>query len=69
MPWKANDAPRFNKKTSGSRHLREVWANAANAALRKYGDEGRAIQVANAAVASAGTAAPGQTAPDEASPA
>lgn len=50
MPWSAEDAPRFNKGTARSLHLREIWANAANAALREYGDEGRAIQVANAAV-------------------
>lgn len=50
MPWTADDAPRFNKKTSKSRHLRQIWADAANKALREYGDEGRAIQVANAAV-------------------
>lgn len=50
MPWNAEDAPRFNKKTQGSRHLREIWVNAANKALREFGDEGRAIQAANAAV-------------------
>jgi len=50
MPWVADDAPKFNKSTARSRHLREVWASAANAALRKYGDEGRAVRVANAAV-------------------
>lgn len=50
MPWTADDAPRFNKSTSKNRHLRQVWANAANNALREYGDEGKAIRVANAAV-------------------
>ena len=50
MPWVANDAPKFNQSTVRSRHLREVWANAANAALRQYGEEGKAISVANAAV-------------------
>lgn len=54
MPWTAKDAPRFNKSTSGQPHLQTVWANAANSALRQYGDEGRAIQVANAAVRKAG---------------
>lgn len=53
MPWTADDAPRFNQKTARSRHLREIWVNAANQALREYGDEGRAIQVANAAVSRA----------------
>ena len=50
MPWTADDAPKFNSSTQRSRHLRQVWANAANEALREYKDEGRAIQVANAAV-------------------
>jgi hypothetical protein len=61
MPWTPGDAPRFNDKTRKSVHLREVWANAANAALRKYGDEGRAIRVANAAVTRAGKEAPGKS--------
>ena len=50
MPWTADDAPKFNASTRNNRHLREVWVNAANAALRQYGDEGKAIRVANAAV-------------------
>lgn len=50
MPWVADDAPRFNASTKKSRHLRQVWANAANAALKQYGEEGKAIRVANGAV-------------------
>ena len=50
MPWTAQQAPKYNASTANSPHLKEVWANAANSALRKYGDEGKAIQVANAAV-------------------
>jgi len=50
MPWVADDAPRFNASTKRSLHLRQVWANAANAALRQYGDEGKAIRAANSAV-------------------
>ncbi len=50
MPWVADDAPRFNKSTAKSKHLRQVWANTANAALRQYGDEGKAIRIANGAV-------------------
>ena len=60
MPWTNTDAPKFNVKTANNPHLATVWANAANAALREYGDEGRAIQVANAAVTKAGTEAPGK---------
>jgi hypothetical protein len=50
MPWTADDAPRFNKTTARSKYLRSVWAEAANAALREYKDEGKAVRVANAAV-------------------
>ena len=50
MPWTADDAPRFNRSTAKSPHLREIWVNAANNALKEYGDEGRAIRAANAAV-------------------
>ena len=64
MPWKPEDAPKFNRSTSRSRHLRQVWADAANAALRKYGDEGRAIQIANAAVSKTGIEPPGRGTPD-----
>ena len=61
MPWTSTEAPKFNSKTANSPHLATVWANAANAALREYGDEGRAIQAANAAVSQAGREAPGKT--------
>jgi hypothetical protein len=54
MPWSASDAPRFNSSTKASPHLRTIWANAANAALKQYGDEGKAIRVANAAVRKSG---------------
>jgi len=50
MPWNAQDAPKFNASTRNSPHLKELWANTANAALRKYGEEGKAIRAANAAV-------------------
>lgn len=54
MPWTADQAPKFNSSTTGSPHLQTLWANAANAALKEYGDEGRAIRVANAAVQKSG---------------
>lgn len=53
MPWGKDDAPRFNSATQGNDHLKEVWSSAANAALKKYRDEGRAIRVANSAVSKA----------------
>jgi hypothetical protein len=54
MPWTAKDAPRFNKATAGQPALQQLWAETANKALREYGDEGRAIQIANAAVRKSG---------------
>lgn len=53
MPWGKDDAPRFNSATQGNDRLKEVWSSAANAALKKYRDEGRAIRVANSAVSKA----------------
>jgi len=50
MPWTADDAPKFNATTTNKPHLKEIWVNAANAALREYGDEGKAIRIANSAV-------------------
>lgn len=49
MPWTARDAYRHTKKAStpGSQ---SKWAKVANSALEQYGDEARAIRVANAAV-------------------
>lgn len=48
MPWRARDAKRhINGLTGDQSH---AWAVIANAALREYGDEGRAIRTANSRV-------------------
>lgn len=54
MPWTARDAYRHTKKAStpGSQ---SKWAKVANSALEQYGDEARAIRVANAAVDGGGS--------------
>lgn len=49
MPWTPKDAPSHTKEAN-TPHLRRLWAAAANAALKEYKDEGRAIRVADAAV-------------------
>lgn len=49
MPWKASDASGKTKAANTPRK-RRLWAEIANAELRKHGDEGRAIRAANAAV-------------------
>lgn len=42
MPWKPKDAKRFSKKVEA-----RMWAEIANRVLKRTGDEGMAIRVAN----------------------
>lgn len=49
MPWKPSDATRHTKNAK-TKHEKKIWASAANAALKEYGDEGRAVRVGDAAV-------------------
>jgi len=49
MPWSARDASRHTKRAKTPAQKRK-WAKVANAALREYGDEGRAVRAANAAL-------------------
>jgi hypothetical protein len=50
MPWTANDAERHTHKAT-TWELKELWAKIANEALKRTGNEGRAIREANAVVA------------------
>lgn len=50
MPWTHRDAERHNKAANTEAKQRQ-WAEVANTVLKKYGDEGRAIRTANAAIA------------------
>ena len=52
MPWTPKDAGEHTKKATTAR-LKVLWAKTANAALRRYGDDGLAVRAANAAVARA----------------
>lgn len=54
MPWKPGDAPAKTKKAN-SPTKKKVWANVANGALGRTGDEGSAIRQANAVTARIGT--------------
>ena len=47
MPWAASDAKRHNKKAGKSKRTRKAWSKTANAVLKRTGDEGQAIRVAN----------------------
>lgn len=42
MPWEAKDASRHSKNVSPAK-----WAAIANAVLKREGDEGKAIRIAN----------------------
>lgn len=50
MPWTPDEAERHTHKAS-TQALKELWAKVANEALKRTGDEGRAIREANAVVA------------------
>ncbi|MBO0756982.1 MAG: hypothetical protein J2P54_14060 [Bradyrhizobiaceae bacterium] len=50
MPWTPNDAEKHTHKATTAK-LKELWAQVANEALQRSGDEGRAIREANAVVA------------------
>lgn len=50
MPWSADDAP-SHTKAADTVELRREWADVANAALKRTGDEARAIREANSVVA------------------
>lgn len=49
MPWTDAEAPQHTKKAT-TPGLKRLWAKVANAALKKYGDDARAVREANAAV-------------------
>src|SRR5262252_7923313 len=49
MPWTAAEAKSHTKSADTPKKKRQ-WSKVANAALKKYKNEGRAIRIANAAV-------------------
>lgn len=53
MPWRARDAKKHIKGLTGDQN--NAWASIANAALKEYGDEGRAIRTANSRAKRVGT--------------
>lgn len=50
MPWTSTDAAKHTHKATTSA-LKRLWAKVANEALRRTGDEARAIREANAVIA------------------
>lgn len=49
MPWKSSSARRHTKKAHTPAQKRK-WSAVANSVLKKTGDEGKAVRIANAAV-------------------
>lgn len=49
MPWGPLDARRFSK-LADTFTRQKLWADTANSVLRRTGDEGQAIRLANSAV-------------------
>lgn len=48
MPWDVRGARERNRRAVGK--LGRIWVEVANRELRKHGDEGRAIRIANGVV-------------------
>ena len=48
MPWTATSFAKHNRKAS--KHQLSIAAKAANATLKRTGDEGRAVRAGNAAI-------------------
>lgn len=49
MPWQPGDAKKHTKKADTPNEQRK-WSATANAVLKRTGDEGQAIRIANARV-------------------
>jgi hypothetical protein len=49
MPWKSKDATGHTKKAK-SPAAKKQWSKTANSVLKRTGDEGVAVRIANAAV-------------------
>lgn len=50
MPWSPKDAPKKTKKADTPKE-KEQWAKVANSVLKKTGDDGKAVRIANSAIA------------------
>lgn len=50
MPWTEDDVAAHNKHAASDEHLRHKWVTVANSALEEYGDDAKAIRIANASV-------------------
>lgn len=50
MPWQPSDAKSHTKKADTPK-LQRMWRDVANAALKRHGDEGRAVKEANGVIA------------------
>lgn len=55
MPWTPSDAKRFSKRAGGSKTSSKQWADVANSALSKTGDDATAIKEASSVIKKATT--------------
>lgn len=50
MPWKPDSGPARHTKAADTPAKKKQWSSTANAVLKKTGDDGQAVRIANAAV-------------------
>lgn len=50
MPWTPNDGPKRHTKKATTPAKKKAWSATANAVLKKTGDEGSAVRIANSVV-------------------
>jgi uncharacterized protein YdaT len=50
MPWSPSDGPSRHTKKANTPAKRKQWSDIANNVLKKSGDEGKAVRIANAQV-------------------
>ncbi len=50
MPWSPSDGPKRHTKKAKTPAQKRAWSSTANAVLKKTGDEGKAVRIANSVV-------------------
>ncbi len=50
MPWTASSGPSRHTKKAKSAKQKRAWSETANSVLKRTGDEGKAVRIANSVV-------------------
>lgn len=50
MPWTKNSGPKRHSKKANTPKKKKAWAATANAVLKRTGNEGSAVRIANSIV-------------------